>query len=70
MDLVHRPIGAERIQVDLQQFFTQGFRVFGAGLPEERGYIVIDRAATAALEVDEIRLPVHQHYVPGVEIPV
>ncbi len=70
MGFIDRSIGPEGLQIHLQQFFPERLRIAGAGLPEEGRHIVIDGSPAAALEIDEPGLPVHQHHVPGIEVPV
>ena len=70
MGFIDGSIGPEGLQIHLQEFFPERFRIAGAGLPEEGSHIVVDRSPAAALEVDEPGFPVYQHHVPGIEIPV
>ena len=70
MGFVHRLIGTQGLQIGLQQSFLGAIREAGACLPDERGYVVINGAAPAALEVDNPRLPVFDQDVPCLEVPV
>ena len=67
---IHGTVSAKGVQIDLQQFFPKGFRIAGAGLPEEGGHIVINRTAAATLEVNEPGFSVHQHHIPRIEVPI
>ena len=68
--VVHFLIGAEGAQVALDELLLELFREAGAGLPDEGGYVVIDGAAAASLEVYEPGLALLHEHVPGLEIPV
>ena len=52
------------------QFHPERVWQIGFGLPQERSHIVIERAFTSALEIDEIRFPILYHHVTALEVAV
>ena len=70
MLLVHLLVGLEGPEVGFDEILLQILREAGAGLPDEGGYIVVDGTASAALEIYEPGIPVLDHHVAGLEVPV
>ena len=61
----------EALQVDVDELTAQLPRVVCRSLPEETGYIVLDRAATSSLEVYEVGIPFGiEHNVASLEVAV
>ena len=67
---VYRLVLAECLDVFVQQFFAQTFRITGFGLPEERSHIVEERTFSSTLEIDEPRFSVLDHDIPALEVAV
>ena len=57
-------------QISPDQVLLQVFRIAGPRLPDERRHVIIDRTAAASLEINEIRLAVLHHHIPGLEITI
>ena len=57
-------------QISPDQVLLQVFRIAGPRLPYERSHVIIDRTAAASLEINEIRLAVLHHHIPGLEITI
>ena len=67
----HLGVLLQRVVVFGYEFAAQLVAVACRRLPEERGEVVVERTASAALEVDEIRFAVGvEHHVARLEVAV
>ena len=67
---VNRLVFAKSFHIFLQQFFTEAIRIFRFRLPQERGYVIIERAFASALKVDKPRFPVFYHHITTLKITI
>ena len=70
ISFVYRLVFTQGVDVMRYQFHPERIRKIGFGLPQERSHIVIERAFSSALEIDEIRFSVFYHYVAALEVAV
>ena len=61
---------ASDLDIVLQQFIPDRPRQIGFGVQQHRGHIVLQRASSSSLIVDEIELVLKLHDVAGLKVPI
>ena len=61
---------AKAVEIVVEQFLAQLRRQIGLAIVEERGDVVLQRAFAAALVVKKKWLPVAQHHIARLKIPI
>ena len=68
--LIYLPVALQGTQIGFDKLLFKVFRETGTGLPDEGSHVVVDGTAAASLEIYEPRIPVLDHHVAGLEVPV
>ena len=67
---VNRLVFAKSFHILLQQFFTKTIGIFRFRLPQERGYVVIERAFTSSLKVNKPWFAIFYHHITALKITI
>ena len=67
---VNRLVFAKSFYIFLQQFSTETIRIFRFRLPQEGGYVIIERPFASSLKVDEPRFSVFYHHITALKITI